>query len=137
MKGTPYVSSVSAAQNPNRCNGRKACGDIRNMNQLFATGIDLIVWEPQFPLKPFQRVPWEPATIIDVSVSGARVQARANRAITPGTRIAIGSGSLRGLVEICRVDATPNPALSCYSVRYIWLDSDLQARFEVALVTGT
>lgn len=107
------------------------------MNQRFGSAIDHIVWEPQLPLKPFRRAPWEQATIIDVTVGGARVRARANRAITSGTRISIGSDGARGLVEVCRIEATSNASVGCYDVRFIWLDSGLQMRLDEEISTAT
>ena len=92
--------------------------------------IDHIIWEPQLPRRLFRRRPWEQATIVETSVSGALVQAHANRAIGPGTRIAIAVGADRGLVAVRRVDPAPNPLMSRYGVEFEWLDPDLRARFD-------
>lgn len=89
-----------------------------------------VVWEPQLPRNPFRRRPWEQATIVETSVSGALVQAHAHRAIRRGTRISIALGGDRGVVAVRRVDAAPNPAMSFYGVEFVWLDPDLQAQFD-------
>ena len=92
--------------------------------------IDHIIWEPQLPRRLFRRRPWEQATIVETSVSGALVQAHTIRAIGPGTRIAIAVGADRGLVAVRRVDPAPNPLMSRYGVEFEWLDPDLRARFD-------
>ena len=92
--------------------------------------IDHVIWEPQLPRKLFRRRPWEQATIVETSLSGALVQAHANRSIRRGTRISIALGADRGLVAVRRVDAAPNPVMSLYGVEFVWLDPVLQARFD-------
>ena len=92
--------------------------------------IDHIIWEPQLPRRLFRRRPWEQATIVETSVSGALVQAHTNRAIRRGTRISIAVGTDRGLVAVRRVDPAPNPLMSRYGVEFVWLDPALRARFD-------
>jgi len=92
--------------------------------------IDHIIWEPQLPRRLFRRRPWEQATIVETSVSGALVQAHTNRAIGRGTRISIAVGTDRGLVAVRRVDPAPNPLMSRYGVEFVWLDPALRARFD-------
>src|SRR5688500_10582293 len=92
--------------------------------------IDHVIWEPQLPRRLFRRRPWEQATILDTSLSGALIQAHANRSITRGTRISIGLGADRGVVAVRRVDAAPDPVMSLYGVEFVWLDPHLQARFD-------
>ena len=92
--------------------------------------IDHVIWEPQLPRLLFRRRPWEQATIVETSVSGALVRARADRAIRRSTRISIAFGAYRGLVVVRRVDPAPKPLMSYYGVEFVWLDPDLQARFD-------
>ena len=96
--------------------------------------VDQIIWEPQSPRRLFRRASWEQATIIEVAVNGALVRAHANGGIKLGSRISIGLGQARGLVEVRRIEACTNTKLS-YGVQFIWLDSELQARFDDAAST--
>jgi hypothetical protein len=92
--------------------------------------LDHIVWEPQLPRRLFRRRPWEQATIVETSLSGALVQAHTNRAIGGGTRISIAVGADRGLVVVRHVDPAPMPLMSYYGVEFVWLDPNLRARLD-------
>ena len=94
--------------------------------------VDHITWEPQLPKRLFRRASWEQATIVEISVSGARVLARANEAITRRSRISIGFGSDRGLVEVRRVEAAPDKSMAFYGVQFLWLDDNMQRLFDDA-----
>jgi len=97
--------------------------------------VDQIIWEPQSPRRLFRRASWEQATIIEVSVNGALVRAHANGGIRLGSRISIGLDQARGLVEVRRIEACADAKLSYYGVQFIWLDPELQARFDDAAST--
>ena len=96
-----------------------------------------ILWEPQLLRTQLRRRSLEQATIVDVSMNGALVRARANTAITRGARISIGLQSHRGLVAVRSIEATEDESLSDYGVQFLWLDPAIQAFFDDALSSET
>jgi len=91
--------------------------------------VDHVIWEPQLPWRPFRRPPWEQAKVIEVTPSGARIEAHANKAICEGTHASIAFGGGRGLVAVRRIDRAPDHQMAHYGVQFLWLDGDLKARF--------
>ena len=99
--------------------------------------VDSITWEPQLPRTTFRRSSWEQAVIADVSWNGAIVQAHANPAIKPGSRVSIGLGNARGLVAVRRITDAAATGMAEYSVQFLWLDPQLQTFFDDAASTDT
>ena len=91
-----------------------------------------IIWEPQVLRTQLRRRALEQATIVDVSMNGALVRARANTAITRGARVSIGLQSHRGLVAVRSIEPTEDELLSDYGVQFLWLDPAIQAFFDEA-----
>jgi|GraSoiStandDraft_23_1057293.scaffolds.fasta_scaffold287180_1 hypothetical protein len=92
--------------------------------------VDHIVWEPHLAKRPFRRAAWEQATIVEVSVCGARVLAHANDSIVRRTRVSIGLGKARGLVEVRHVEPAADDTMALYSVQFLWLDTEMQSLFD-------
>ena len=98
--------------------------------------VDSITWQPQLPQMHFRRA-LEHATVTKVWMNAALVRARANAAITRGTRISIGFGNARGLVAVRRVDPGADATMSDYRVEFLWLDPTLQTFFDDAAPAGS
>lgn len=87
-----------------------------------------LTWQPEVP-KPWFRPSSkrQQATMVDVSVTGARIKAPANRHIQRGTMVVIAlAGAHSGLVRVQRVDPAPDPTQAYYGVQFVSLDDALQ-----------
>lgn len=66
------------------------------------------------------------ATIVDVSVTGARISAPTDEVIVIGKLMDINIRGARGVVEVRRVEVSPNPTLAYYGVQFVQLDRQLK-----------
>ena len=66
------------------------------------------------------------ATIVALSLRGARIRARRNDAIRVGSFVDIRIGRGRGLVEIRRIDDSHEPSIAYFGVQFVELDSRLK-----------
>ena len=66
------------------------------------------------------------ATIVDVSLRGARIRARRNDAIRVGSFVDIRIGRGRGLVEVRRIQDSHEPSIAYFGVQFVELDSRLK-----------
>ena len=84
-------------------------------------------WLPSVPAKRFgrRRKP-QRGSLVDLSLTGARIKAPADPAIVAGTLVVIAVDDLRGVVKVRRIDAAIDPAVSLYGVEFIRLDARLQ-----------
>ena len=65
------------------------------------------------------------ATIVNISRSGARIRARVDKAITVGSLVEISVGRGRGVVEVRRIEISPEPTIAYYGVQFFELDARL------------
>jgi hypothetical protein len=66
------------------------------------------------------------ATIVDVSMTGALIQAPADDAITIGSLMEITIGKVVGTVEIRRMEASAEPSAAYFGVRFVDGDGSLR-----------
>lgn len=87
-----------------------------------------LTWRPELPPKWFRRsTKPQRATIVDLSVTGALIQAPANEEIHRGTMVNITfGGAHQGRVQVQRVKATPDPNVAYYGVRFVSLDATVR-----------
>ena len=100
----------------------------RRLGSRIPVAVDAPVsWLPLTPAKRFRR-PRQPqrAWIIDLSVTGARINAPTDRPIVRGSHVEIEVNHARGIVRVRRIDATANPAMALYGVEFLQLDPPLQ-----------
>ena len=64
--------------------------------------------------------------VVDLSLTGARIKAPTDPVVADGSLVAIGVGDLHGVVEVRRIDAAIDPAVSLYGVQFLRLDARLQ-----------
>ena len=100
----------------------------RRIGTRYPVSLFQLTWQPELPKKWFRRsTKPERATIVDLSVTGACIQAPANDEIQRGTtvRIAFG-GAHRGVVRVQRVEVAPGSSVAYYGVQFVSLDAALQ-----------
>ena len=68
----------------------------------------------------------ERATIVDLSLRGARIRARTNDAIKVGSFVDIRVGRGRGIVEVRRIEGSHEPSIAYFGVQFVELDSRLR-----------
>lgn len=68
----------------------------------------------------------QPATIVDISRSGARIRARVDDAIAIGSLVDISIGKGRGVVEVLRIEVSHEPTVAYYGVQFFELDERLK-----------
>ena len=67
----------------------------------------------------------QPASIVNVSRSGARIRARVDNAIAVGSLVEIRIGRGRGVVEVRRIEISHEPTVAYYGVQFFELDARL------------
>ena len=83
-------------------------------------------WTPALEHKRFRRADSAlVATVLDLSLGGARVRAPYDPRIVVGTQIRVGAGGSSGLAEVRRIKADDNPNEAIYGIRFVRLDSSL------------
>jgi hypothetical protein len=87
-----------------------------------------LTWRPELPPKWFRRsTKPQRATIVDISVTGALIQAPANVEIQRGTIVNIAfGGEHRGVVRVRRIEPSPDANVAYYGVQFVSLDTALR-----------
>jgi hypothetical protein len=75
-------------------------------------------WRPILPRRRFRREQRaDSVKVADLSITGALVIGPRDARVRIGTQVEIDVGGQRGVVEIRRIDADPDPALAWYGVQ--------------------
>src|SRR3954454_15230548 len=72
------------------------------------------------------RLVLQEAKVVNLSVTGAGLLARHNKAVHPGIRLAFLVGETTGVVQVRQVRATYEENSSYYGVRFVVLDDELR-----------
>ena len=83
-------------------------------------------WLPVLPPKRFRhpRAPQQ-ATLVDLSITGARIKASVDNAIARGTHVEIQVKDAWGVVKVRRIDAASEPEMALYGVEFLQLNAPL------------
>ena len=99
----------------------------RRIGRRHAVSLVHLTWRPRLAPKWFRRsTRSQRATVIDLSVTGARIRAPANAEIQRGTMVTIAFGPHRGLVQVRRIERARDPTVAYYGVRFVSLDTALR-----------
>lgn len=82
-------------------------------------------WMPTVPRKGFRKDRVQRAVVVDLSLTGALVTAKADRRIVPGTKVDIGTVAGRGVAGVRRIEPV-GVGVARYGIAFLSLEPALQ-----------
>jgi hypothetical protein len=76
----------------------------------------------------------QPAALVEVSATGARVSSRARDRVAAGTWMELDLDGHRGVVEVRRIADASDPSVTVYGVVFVMLAPMLRARIDQTIV---